>query len=228
VQKPALILTFFLAGVAAGQQAPKPAEPQATPPIKINVLNVCTPSPEEQAQLRNAFGKVAARPGFGRDFEISRGRVTLENSTESKFVRLRRDLVPESPLMTAQYSISADPTNTIETLVLRMRDPKEFHELSLEDRVSTGAASPAAVLSVDTPVTRIRVERFGKGSIVLSRCQGADQSAYEPLFRQASDIMSQYRKELGLRSSFKLDINWLGGAAPGKNSTRQAAPKKRH
>lgn len=228
MQKPALILTFFLAGVAAGQQAPKPAEPQATPPIKINVLNVCTPSAEEQAQLRNAFGKVVARPGFGRDFEISRGRVTLDNSTESKFVRLRRDLVPESPLMTAQYSISADPTNTIETLVLRMRDPREFHELSLEDRVSTGAASPATVLSVDTPVTRIRVERFGKGSIVLSRCQGADQSAYEPLFRQASEIMSQYRKELGLRGSFKLDIDWLGGAAPGKSATRQEAPKKRH
>lgn len=226
VQKSALILTLFLAGVAAGQQAHKPAEPQATPPVKINVLNVCAPSAEDQAQLRNAFGKAAARPGFGRDFEISRGLVTLEDSTESKFVRLRRDLVPQSPLMTVQYSISADPANTIETLVLRMRDPKEFHELSLEDRVSTGAAPPEAVLSVDTPVTRIRVERFGKASIVLARCQGADQSAYEPLFRQASEIMSQYRKELALRGVLKLDINWLGGAVTGKKAAPPAAREK--
>ncbi len=212
--KSALILTFFVAGIASAQQAQKPPEPQATPGVKVNVLNVCTPSAEDQAQIRNAFAKVAARPGFGRDFEISRGRTTLENAEDSKFVRLRRDLAPESPLMTAQYSISADPSNTIETLVLRMRDPKEFHELSLEDRVSTGATSPAALLNLDTPVSRIRLERFTKGSIVLARCQGADQSAYEPLFRQASEIMSQYRKALGLRSTFKTDINWLGSGQP--------------
>jgi hypothetical protein len=226
VLRTALIFLVFPAAVAAGQQAQKPAEPQATPPVKINVLNVCTPSAEEQAQIRKAFGTVAARPGFGRDFEISRGLVTMEDSTDSKFVRLRRDLAPQSPLMTVQYSISADPANTIETLVLRMRDPKEFHELSLEDRVSTGAASPAAVLRVDTPVTRIRLERFGKASIVLARCQGADQSAYEPLFRQASEIMSQYRKALGLRSVLKSDINWLGSARPGKHATSHTAPKK--
>ena len=222
----ALIFMLFTAAVAAGQQAQKPAVPQATPPVKINVLNVCTPSAKEQAQIRKAFGTVAARPGFGRDFEISRGLVTLEDSTASKFVRLRRDLAPESPLMTVQYSISADPANTIETLVLRMRDPKEFHELSLEDHVSTGAAPPATLLRVDTPVTRIRVERFSKASIVLSRCQGADQSAYEPLFRQASEIMAQYRKALGLRRVLKSDVNWLGGARPGKKAASHAEPKK--
>jgi len=226
VLKSALILTFLLAGIASGQQAQTPAEPQATPPVKVNVLNVCTPSAEDQAQIRNAFAKVAARPGFGRDFEISRGRTTLENATDSKFVRLRRDLAPESPLMTAQYSISADPSNTIETLVLRMRDPKEFHELSLEDRVSTGAASPAALLNVDTPVARIRLERFTKGSIVLARCQGADQSAYEPIFRQASEIMSQYRKTLGLRSVFKSDINWLSSSESGKSAAPSPAAQK--
>lgn len=212
----ALIPVFFLASLASAQQAPKSPAPQATPPVKVNVLNVCTPSAEEQAQIKNAFAKVEARHGFARDFEISRGRTTQENASDSKFVRLRRDFASESPLMTAQYSMSTDPTITIETLVLRMRDPKEFHELALEDRVSTGAASPSAILGLETPVTRIRLERFSKGSIVLARCQGVDQSAYDPLFREATAIMGQYRKALGLLDSFKTDINWLGGATPAK------------
>jgi hypothetical protein len=224
VRKPVLIATFFLASVSA-QQAPKSPAPQATSPVKVNVLNVCTPSPEEQAQIKNAFAKAEARHGFARDFEISRGRTTQENAADSKFVRLRRDFASESPLMTAQYSMSADPTVTIETLVLRMRDPKEFHELALEDRVSTGAASPSAILGLETPVTRIRLERFSKGSIVLARCQGVDQSAYDPLFREATTIMGQYRKALGLRDTFKTDINWLGGAAPA-NATSSPGQKK--
>jgi hypothetical protein len=218
VLKLALIAPFLLAAAAAGQQTQKPPEPQATPSVKVNVLNVCAPSVEDQAQIKNAFAKVAAKPGFARDFEVSRGRTTLENATDSKFVRLRRDFLPESPLMTAQYSISVDPATTIEILVLRMRDPKEFHELALEDRVSTGAASPAAVMALDTPVAHIRLERFGKGSIVLARCEGADQSAYEPLFREASSIMAQYRKALGLRNAFRQEINWLGGAGPAKSA----------
>jgi hypothetical protein len=219
VRKLALVAVFFLSVLVSAQEAPKPPAAQVTPPVKVNVLNVCTPSAEEQTQIKSAFSKVSAKHGFARDFEISRGRTTLQNAPESKFVRLRRDFPPEAPLMTAQYSMSTDPVTTIEILVLRMRDPsKEFHELSFEDRVSTGAAAPSAVLGMDTPVTRIRLERFSKGSIVLARCEGVDQSAYDPLFREATEIMAQYRKSLGLRDTFKSDINWLGGATPAKAS----------
>jgi hypothetical protein len=55
------------------------------------------------------------------------------------------------------------------------------------------------MLATSTPVDRIKLERFGKPSVVLARCLGSeagpapDQSAYEPLFREASSIMSRYR-----------------------------------
>ena len=112
-------------------------------------------------------------------------------------------------MLTVQYSMSLDEKTTIETLVLRMRDTKEFYEISMEDRVSAGAASPLSVVATDTPAARIRIERLGKSSIVLARCEGADQSVYEPLFKQASDLTAHYRGALGLRKAFRPDIAWL-------------------
>lgn len=122
-------------------------------------------------------------------------------------------------MMTAQYSMSIDEKTMIETLVLRMRDPKEFHELSIEDRVSASAASPLAVVATDTPAARIRIERLGKSSVVLARCEGADQNVYEPLFKQASDLMAHYRAALGLRTAFRADIAWLASPAKSGNTT---------
>lgn len=187
---------------------------QQDPQVKLNYVNACSPSPEDQATLKNALTRGAAKPAFGQDFEISRGRATVKDSPPSRFVRLRRDFAPESPFLTAQYSMSIDEKSTIETLVLRLRDPKEFHELAIEDRVSSGAASPATVLATDTPAARIRLERLTKSSITLSRCDGADQSAYEPLFKQASAIMASYRGALGLRGAFRSDIAWLNAPKP--------------
>ena len=93
--------------------------------------------------------------------------------------------------------------------MLHARDPKDFLEVVMEDRVSAGAAAPLALLQVDTPTSRMRIERLNKSSAVLTRCQEVDQSAYEPMFRQASDIMAQYRSALGLRTAFRSDIAWL-------------------
>lgn len=219
------ITTVFLAACAFGQQEPK--QPPPGPQVKLNVLNVCTPSAEEQAEIRNAFTRVQVKPVFIRDFEVSRGRATMKDSPEAKFVRYRRDLAPESVLLAAQYSMSTDDASTVETLVLRMRDPKDFHELSFEDRVSAGAVAPISLLTVDTPVSRIRLERISKSSIVLARCEGADQNAYEPLFRQASEIMARYRKALELGSMLHADIAWIGnaGKASGADHPAQKNPK---
>lgn len=213
-----VILSFFLS-LAAWAQQPAPQQPQAEdqPKVKLNVLNVCTPSSDEQATLKNALTRVSGNPAFADDFEISRGRASLKDAPSSKFVRLRRDFASQSPMMTAQYSMSIDEKTMIETLVLRMRDPKEFHELSIEDRVSAGAASPLSLVSTDTPAARIRIERLGKSSVVLTRCEGADQSVYEPLFKQASDLMARYRAGLGLRTAFRADIAWLA-QKPGNRS----------
>jgi len=193
----------------------------------MNYLNVCTPSAEDQAALKNALTKVSSRPAFAQDFEISRGRTTLKDAPVSRFVRLRRDFAPESALLTAQYSMSADEKTIIETLVLRLRDPKDFHEIAIEDRVSAGSAAPLVVLSTDTPAARIRLERLGKSSVTLSRCEGGDQSAYEPLFRQASELMASYRGSLGLRTTFRSDISWLTEARAGSTqANRQGARKQ--
>jgi len=190
--------------------------------MKVNVLNVCSPSSDEQAVLRDALAKAKAATPLAADFEIARGRATLKDAPPSKYVRLRRDVGPQSPWETAQYSMSRDPQNTVETLVLRLRDPKEFHELSIEDRVSSDAASAATVLGSDTPASRIRVERLGKSSVALARCPDANQSSYESLFAEASAIMAKYRKELGLRSEFREDVTWLDGGTVHKNARTTA------
>ena len=213
---------ILLAGAALAQQqqAPAPQPSESKPQVKVNYLNVCTPGKEEQEVINGALAAIEAKPVFSTDFEISRGRTTLKDAPDAKFVRLRRDFVAESPLMTAQYSMSTDSTNTIEILVLRARDPKDFLEIVVEDRVSAGSATPLAVLSVDTPASRVRIERLNKSSAVLTKCPDADQSSYDPVFRNASEIMARYRAALGLRTQFRSDIAWLN-AAPKSAGTPQ-------
>jgi hypothetical protein len=225
VPKSLLLTIFSLAAFASPQQEPKAQQPAGQPPVKLNFINACSPSPEDQAEIKRILGRVPARPAFSKDFEVTRGQATLKDAPDSRFVRLRRDMPPESSLLAAQYSMSSDETTTVETLVLRSRDTKDFHELALEDRVSTGAAPPASLLAVNTPVSRIRVERIGKGSLVLSRCPEADQSALEPLFLQASETMALYRKALGLRAMIQSDVVWLAGPAKAKTKAAGHAPE---
>jgi hypothetical protein len=229
----ALTALFLLAAAMAQDQQPPAAQPPAPSPttpategkpqVKVNYLNVCTPGTDEQAIIKGALAAVQPKPAFSADFELSRGRTSLKDAPDAKYVRLRRDFAAESPLLTAQYSMSTDTTNTVEVLVLRTRDPKDFLQLAIEDRVSAHAAKPLSLLQVDTPTSRIRVERFNKSSAVLSRCEEVDQSAYEPVFHHASEIMAQYRAALGLRTAFRSDIAWLNPDA----KTPAPAPKRK-
>lgn len=232
------LITLFLLATAVGQdqQPPTPQptpsptapSPDGKPQVKVNYLNVCTPGTEEQDIIKNALAAVQPKPAFSADFELSRGRTSLKDAPDAKYVRLRRDFAAESPLLTAQYSISTDTTNTVEILVLRPRDPKDFLQVAMEDRVSANAAKPLSLLQVDTPTSRVRIERLNKSSAVLSRCEEVDQSAYEPVFHQASEIMAQYRAALGLRTAFRSDIAWLNSdAKPATQAPkRKAAPVK--
>ena len=47
--------------------------------------------------------------------------------------------------------------------------------LSIEDSASA-VASPAAMLAASTPVSRVKLERFGKASVVLACCSGGEES----------------------------------------------------
>ena len=152
------------------------------PPVKVNVLNVCAPSADEQKELSSALAKVPGKPAFGTDYEVSRGRSTLDPSTPipgmqplppgavsaADWVRIRREFPGATLFSNVQYSFSVDSKNMVETLVLRVRDPKDLMQVVIEDSAST-VVSAAAMLSSSTPVSRVRLERFGKSSVALAR-----------------------------------------------------------
>jgi hypothetical protein len=80
------------------------------------------------------------------------------------------------------------------------------------------------VVATDTPASRIRIERFGKPSLGLSRCAQADQSAYEKVFAAASQVMSRYRTALGVRQSVPPELArlTLGNSQPAKSHKPKA------
>jgi hypothetical protein len=230
-------------GLTIGVFASAAIAQQKNPPVRVNVLNVCAPSQQDQKELASALARIPLKPRWAEDFEVSRGRTSLPGSTggegsspkvqvapaASTWARIRREFSPESPFSNAQYSFSLDTNDMIETLVLNVRDPKDLLQISIEDRVSA-VASPATVLATDTPAGRIKLEGFGKSSIVLARCDvaarggspSADQSAYEPLFRSASAVLTAYRNALGVRNSIPAEL-----ARVSKSSGASQAARKR-
>jgi hypothetical protein len=214
-----------------------------TPPVKVNVLNVCTPSAEEQKEISSALSRVPRQPLFTTDFEVARGRSSLSDTAQflqaqpgeavtsepitASWVRIRREFSTQTAFSNVQYSFSTDHKSMIETLVLHVRDPKELVLLSIEDSASR-VSTPASMLAVNTPVGRIKLERFGKPSVVLARCAGSefgaapDQKAYEQQFREASDIMGRYRDLLHARRTVPGELAKVNAFAAGKP---KAAPK---
>ena len=178
------------------------------------------PSAEEQKEIASALAKIPKQPLFDADFEVSRGRSTLSDMptmleagqaghvagepSVASYVRVRREFSVQAMFSSVQYSFSNDGINMIETLVLRVRDPKDLMQVSLEDSASS-VTSSAAMLGANTPVMRMRLERFGKASIALARCQetalgpAPNQSVYEPLFHSASEVLTNYRDLLGVK-----------------------------
>jgi hypothetical protein len=212
------------------------------PPVKVNVLNVCAPAADEQKELSAALAKVPGKPAFGKDYEVSRGHSTLDPSapipgmqslppgavSAADWVRVRREFPDATVFSNVQYSFSVDAKNMVETLVLRVRDPKDLMQISIEDSASA-VASATAMLSTSTPVSRVKLERFGKASVALARCSGAegnpvtDQSAYEPIFIAASSIMERYRDALGARKMIPQELARMGVGTAAK----QAASTKK-
>jgi hypothetical protein len=228
-----LILTLAMAAPASAQQ----------PPVKVNVLNVCAPSADEQKELASALAKVPGKPAFSKDYEVARGHSTLDPSipipgmqalppgavSAADWVRVRREFPDATLFSTVQYSFSVDSKNMVETLVLRLREPKDLMQVSIEDSASA-VVSATAMLSSNTPVSRVKLERFGKSSVVLARCAGGegnpatDQRAYEPIFHAASSIMERYRDALGARKMVPQELARLGVGT----STKAGAGSKKN
>ncbi len=197
----------------------------------MNVLNVCTPSADEQKEIAAALARIPKQAKFGSDFEISRGRSTLSDMPSflhagqgaqlpdkpsiASYVRIRREFPEQSAFSNVQYSFSNDGQNMVETLVLHIRDPKDLIQVSLEDSASS-VTSPLSMLTADTPVSRIRLERFGKASVALARCSGSeggpavDQSVYEPLFRGGSELLDSYRNLLDVKKVVPEELAKIG------------------
>jgi len=223
----------LLALPAGAQQAPE--APSTQPQVKVNMLNVCTPSAEEQKEIAAALARVSKQPLFSADFEISHGRSTLaeapnflqpgsgakmsDEPSVASYVRVRREFAVQALFSSVQYSFSNDGQNMIETLVLHVRDPKDLISVSIEDSASA-ISSPETMVAANTPASRIRLERFGKSSVALARCAGTangpapDQSAYEPLFRSASEVLTNYRGLLGVRHTVPAELAQIPSASP--------------
>jgi len=216
------------------------------------MLNVCTPSAEEQKEIASALGRVPKQPLFGADFEVSRGRSTLTDlpsfipvgqgghvageASVANYVRIRREFSVQALFARVQYSFSNDGQNMVETLVLHVRDPKDLIQVAIEDSASS-VTSAEAMLTANSPASRIRLERFGKSSVALARCAATetgpapDQSAYEPLFRSASEVLANYRGLLGVRAIVPEELAKTSGTpkpsvASKPEPARHATPKK--
>jgi len=224
---------LLLAVPAVSQQAAE--TPSTQPQVKVNMLNVCTPSAEEQKEIAAALARVPKQPLFSDDFEISHGRSTLseppnflqpgsgtkvsDEPSVASYVRIRREFSVQALFSSVQYSFSNDGQNMIETLVLHVREPKDLIQVSMEDTASA-IGSAEAMVTANTPASRVRLERFGKSSIALARCMASengpppDQSAYDPLFRAASEVLANYRSLLGVRHTVPAELAQIPGAGP--------------
>ena len=229
-----------MAGVAASGQQP----PAQQPPVKVNVINVCSPSADDQKELSGALAKVPGKPVFSEDYEIARGHSTLDPNAPvpgmeslppgppaaADWVRVRREFPDAGVFSSVQYSFSVDASNMVEILVLRVRDPKDLMQISIEDSASS-VTSASAMLSLNTPVSRIKLERFGMSSVALARCPATegnpapDQSVYEPIFHAASAILNRYRDALRVRQTVPQELARLGVGTAAKNGTgRKKSP----
>jgi hypothetical protein len=231
---------------AAAQEQPAESSPSQQPQVKVNMLNVCTPSAEEQKEIAAALARIPKQPLFGNDFEVSRGRSTLTDMPSfmpagqtahvageppiASYVRVRKEFSVQALFSSVQYSFSNDGQIMVETLVLHVRDPKDLIQVSLEDSASA-VTSSEVMLGANTPVSRVRLERFGKSSVALARCSAAegpapDQSAYEPLFRSASEVLANYRGLLGVKMIVPEELAKIGGTSKPKAEakTKSSSP----
>jgi hypothetical protein len=223
--------------VCALAQEPASNSSGGQPQVKVNMLNVCTPSAEEQKEIAAALARIPKQPLFSPDFEVSRGRSTLadmpsflpvgqgaqvsDEPSIASYVRERKEFSVQAMFSSVQYSFSNDGHNMVETLVLHVRDPKDLIQVSMEDSASS-VTTAEVMLTADTPVSRIRLERFGKSSVALARCGATeagpapDQSAYEPLFRNASAVLANYRSLLGVSKIVPEELTKVEGSAQNK------------
>ena len=210
IQPALMVVLLGLALCAHGQAAPAtPQSPEAAKPrIQVSFLNSCHPAFTDSEEIHRALARMKEHAAFTPDFEITRGVTTLSEeqlravganvgtATRSPWVRIRRNFAEKSAIASVQYTFSVEGNSAGETLSLMPRDTHDVLEVLIS---STVTGTPAQATAADTPPERIRVERYGRGSLVLQRC-GEDQTVYEPVFEEARQIFVRYRTALGIKT----------------------------
>ncbi len=220
----ALMTSVAALSLITAAQQPVPPSKQ-NPPVRLTVLNVCTPTDDEQKEIAAALASIPRQPRFSADFEVARGHSTVEG-VGSDWVRIRRDF-PGGPFSVGQFLFSGEGAATRETVVLVSREAKGVTQIALEEK-TTSPVTPSMLLESNTPADRISLERFGKPHLVLARCAGADQTKYEPLFKAATDIMAAYRSATGARQIVPAEIARLSlGVGPGYRAPKVKPMEKK-
>jgi len=183
--------------------------------LRLNVVNACTPEEPEKNEINAALTHIPEHPRFTSDYEIARGH-TNDNKGASDWVRLRREFAANSTFSSVQFLLSVSGPSIVETLVLHLKasKPGEPLQISLEHETSEG--TPASILAGDAPPDRIRLERYGKPSLILARCLQSDQRAYELLFTAAASRFTQYRTAMNVRGTVTAELARMN------NSSRQS------
>ena len=155
--------------------------------------------------------------------------LTPADSAVADFVRLRRDISGSGLYSNVQYSFSRDRKQMVETLVFRVGEAKDLLQVSIEDSASS-VTSASAMLGSSTPASRIKLERFGKSSVVLARCSGSgegptpDQSRYEPLFRSASSVLADYRALFAVKTLVPGELARIATVSAAKRPAKPSNP----
>ncbi len=233
------LIALLTATTFAQEPASAPtAKPSDKPQVRVNYLNVCAPAAADQQELETVLSRITPKPVFSADMEISRGRSTLNPSdlvvntgqptqlstSVSSWVRIRHDFPESGPLTSAQYSFSVTDKHVSETLVVHFRDTKDVLQVSITDSVEADDSSQVA--RELTPADRIRIERFGKPSIVLARCPNNDQSALEPFFGHATMLMNAYRRAFDTSDTIPAELTRLAHRAATRPKKAASAPAK--
>ena len=243
-----LIAPILLAILAALPAFSQEAGSEAKPQIQVNFLNSCRPAEAEAEQMRQLLQLLRKRPAFSSDFEISRGVTTMSEAdshaaaaaiqraageqdappaspatagpgrVSSRWVRMQREFGEKAALINVQYSLTLEKGQAGEVLALHLRDTSLAMQLLISNSVTGGAAE---VLGHDTPPERIRMERFGKPSIMLARCPQSDQTAYEPLFSAAFEILREYRRAMNIAAIVPSELSRL-------DSVKKSDPANKH
>ncbi len=115
-------------------------------------------------------------------------------------MRIRRSFPEKAAIASVQYTFSVEGRAVGEVLSLVPRVAHDDAHDVVEVLISSSVVgTPVQALAADTPPERIRVERFGRGSLVLQRC-GEDQTVYQPVFEEARQIFEHYRVALGVKT----------------------------